>query len=99
MKDNTEMISITSHIPAEADFLIVYSTMPGKIHGSLILNPLFLCNIKHNSYRRVRIVLRNIPAKIMKSLRIFFFTFLFQVITPGVILKKVPGLFKLYAIC
>jgi hypothetical protein len=32
MKDNTEMISITSHIPSEADFLIVYSTMPGKIH-------------------------------------------------------------------
>jgi len=31
MKDNNEMIGITSHIPAEADFLIVYSTMPGKI--------------------------------------------------------------------
>ena len=31
MKDNTEMISITSHIPSEADFLIVYSTMPGRL--------------------------------------------------------------------
>ncbi|CAF0783275.1 unnamed protein product [Rotaria sordida] len=29
MKDNNEVINIASHIPAEADFLLVYSTMPG----------------------------------------------------------------------
>lgn len=29
MKDNKETISITSHIPSEADFLMIYSTMPG----------------------------------------------------------------------
>ncbi|CAF0726883.1 unnamed protein product [Adineta steineri] len=28
-KDNNEMLGITSHIPAEADFLLVYSTIPG----------------------------------------------------------------------
>lgn len=31
MKDNNEVISIASHIPAEADFVLVYSTMPGKL--------------------------------------------------------------------
>jgi hypothetical protein len=31
MKDNNEVISIASHMPAEADFLLVYSTMPGNI--------------------------------------------------------------------
>jgi len=29
-KDNNEMVGITSHIPTEADFLLVYSTIPGK---------------------------------------------------------------------
>ncbi|CAF4426819.1 unnamed protein product, partial [Rotaria magnacalcarata] len=29
MKDNNEVINIASHIPSEADFLLVYSTMPG----------------------------------------------------------------------
>jgi hypothetical protein len=26
-----DVVHIASHIPAEADFLMVYSTMPGKI--------------------------------------------------------------------
>ena len=31
MKDSNEMINVATHIPAEADFLLVYSTMPGNI--------------------------------------------------------------------
>ncbi len=50
MKDNTEMISITSHIPAEADFLIVYSTMPGQIL-SVILKYIYIINLGYYAWR------------------------------------------------